>query len=347
MKGYYTMNILLTSAGRRGYLVEFFKQELAGKGEVHVGNSTPFASAFYYADKSVVTPLIYDKEYIPFLIEYCKKNGITAIISLFDVDLYILSINKEKFKKVGIEVIVSSPKTIEICNDKWATFQFCKENGFHVPKTYCRLNDVRQAIENLEVRYPIIIKPRWGMGSIAVYQAENEEELEVLARKVKNEIFNSYLKYESGFNEEECVLFQEKLLGQEYGIDVIHDLRGTYCQTVVRKKLAMRAGETDCAQVLRNSQIEVLGEEIGKKLGHIGNLDMDIFEIEDKIYILEMNARFGGGYPFSHLAGVNLPRAIIKWLEGDKITDELQIIKEGLIAQKDITLIDITKCMEE
>lgn len=183
------MNILLTSAGRRGYLVEYFKEALQGTGEVHVGNSTPLSPVFYYGDKSVVTPLIYDEDYIPFLKRYCMENNITAIISLFDIDLYMLAKHKEEFAREGVTVIVSDPEVIEVCNDKWKTFLFCEKAGLKAPKTYCRLEDAEAAIDAGELDYPVMIKPRWGMGSIAVYQAENREELEVLAKKVKREIF--------------------------------------------------------------------------------------------------------------------------------------------------------------
>lgn len=339
------MNILLTSAGRRGYLVEYFKEALQGTGEVHVGNSTPLSPVFYYGDKSVVTPLIYDEDYIPFLKRYCKENNITAIISLFDIDLYMLAKHKEEFAREGVTVIVSDPEVIEVCNDKWETFLFCRKAGLKAPKTYCRLEDAEAALDAGELDYPVMIKPRWGMGSIAVYQADNREELEVLAKKVKREIFKSYLKYESAFDEEECVLFQEKIKGQEYGLDVVHDLRGNHCLTVVRKKIAMRSGETDCAKVLEDEKIAAVGTAMGKALGHIGNLDMDVFVTEDDIYVLELNARFGGGYPFSHLAGVNLPKAIVKWLKGEPLEQELVVKKPGILAQKDITMIDITDCV--
>jgi len=72
----------------------------------------------------------------------------------------------------------------------------------------------------------------------------------------------------------------------------------------------------DKAFLLNRPDIEELGFEIGKKLGHIGNLDADVFEAEDKFYLLEMNPRFGGGYPFSQMAGANYPAAIIAWLQG-------------------------------
>lgn len=341
------MNILLTSAGRRSYLVEFFKEALNGTGEVHVGNSTPLSSVFHYADQCVVTPLIYDEQYIPFLKKYCRDNQIGAIISLFDVDLYVLAKHKEEFAKDGVTVIVSSPEAIDICNDKWKTYQFCQKHSLPAPKTWLHSEDVLQALKNNEVSYPVIIKPRWGMGSIAIYQADNEEELEVLTKKVKREIFSSYLRYESAFDEEECVLFQEKIIGQEYGLDVIHDLNGKQCLTVVRKKIAMRSGETDCAQIMDDPKVAAVGTAVGDALSHVGNLDMDVFVNDDGIYVLEMNARFGGGYPFSHLAGVNLPKAIVKWLENQDLTDELTVKKTGLYAQKDIRMIDITECVEK
>lgn len=61
------INILFTSAGRRSYLIQFFKEALDGTGLVHAANSEVLSPAFGVADKSVVSPLIYDVTYIPFL----------------------------------------------------------------------------------------------------------------------------------------------------------------------------------------------------------------------------------------------------------------------------------------
>lgn len=98
-------------------------------------------------------------------------------------------------------------------------------------------------------------------------------------------------------------------MGQEYGLDVINDLEGNYQNTIVKQKYAMRSGETDCALTVRWEEADKLGKTLSILLHHIGNLDVDVFKVEEKIYVLEMNARFGGGYPFSHLAGVDLPQA--------------------------------------
>lgn len=336
------INILLTSVGRRGYLVKYFKDVLGDNGKVYVSNSSDISPAFNYADESVVTPLIYDKGYIDFLLAYCKEKNIKAIISLFDIDLPILSKNKQRFNEQGIELIVSEPEIIEICNDKWKTYQFLKENNLNTVHTYIKLEDAIQDLRNNEIKYPVIIKPRWGMGSISVMEAENEEELKILYKIAINKIKNSYLKYESVNNINEAVLIQEKINGREHGLDIINDLEGNYQTTIVKEKYAMRAGETDCAKVIDNSVLKKLGEKIGKKLRHIGNMDVDVFLVDNKPYILEMNARFGGGYPFSHMSGVNLPKAIIFWLKNEKIPkDILEPKKFDILFHKDINLIEL------
>lgn len=341
------MNILLTSAGRRGYLVKYFKDAIGEDGLVHAGNSSSLSPAFAYADYHVVTPLIYDDNYIPFLKDYCKKNDISVIISLFDIDLYILACHKREFKEMGITVVVSDKEAIEICNDKWNTYNFCIENGFLAPKTFINIDDALNALKNGEISYPVIVKPRWGMGSIGVFTADSEEELIVFYKKTKAAIANSYLKYESQQDLDKCVLIQEKLNGQEYGLDIINNLDSQYQTTIVRMKYAMRSGETDCAVISDNKAAVELGKKISAALKHIGNLDTDVFMIDDKPYVLELNARFGGGYPFSHLAGVNLPKAITEWIKGNNDTSELLKAKIGTMAQKDITMLDITNFNEK
>lgn len=330
------MNILLTSVGRRSYLVKYFQSALKGDGEVHVANSSAISPAFQIADKSVITPLIYDINYISFLKKYCIENNIDAIISLFDIDLPILAKHKKEFLKLGVKLIISDYPVIDICNDKWKTYNFLSTHGFNVPITFLSIDKTIESITNGIISYPLIIKPRWGMGSIAIFEAENEEELRVFYNKTKKNIEKTYLKYESAEDLERCILIQEKLFGQEYGLDVINDLHGNYVKTCSKIKYAMRSGETDIAITVEETGLSNLGNRLSILLCHIANLDVDVIKVSDKYYVLEMNARFGGGYPFSHIAGINLPLAIIKWLKGENIEQELFCEQINVIGQKDI-----------
>lgn len=310
------MNILLTSVGRRTYLIDYFKKALGGSGLVHASNSM-LTYSMLQADKYVISPVIYDDTYIDFLLSYCLDNNITAVISLFDIDLPILAKNKKLFEEKGITIVVSDYDVTQICNDKWNTYNFLTRIGLKQAKSYITLADAEKAISNGDISYPLFVKPRWGMGSIGLYQAENEDELRVFYKKLHRDIFKTYLKYESNTDVDKCIIIQEKISGEEYGLDVLNDLQGNYVTTIAKKKIAMRAGETDIAKIVDPAPFITIGTTISKSLRHIANLDVDCFVTPSgDVYVLEMNCRFGGQYPFSHLAGANFPKQIVEWLEG-------------------------------
>ena len=288
------MNILLTSAGRRTYMVEYFKEALNGIGCVYASNNV-LTYTLTRADKFVITPNIYDESYVDFLINYCLQENIKAIIPLFDIDLAVLSKNKNRFKENNIKVIVSDENVISICNDKWNTYKTMLSLGLKQPQSFISLCDVHDKITNGELSFPLILKPRWGMGSIAVMEADTIEELDVLYNKIKKKIFDSYLKYESSENVDSCVIIQEKIIGYEYGLDVFNDLNGKYVTTIAKRKIAMRSGETDIAEIVNPAPFENIGSLLANKLKHISNLDVDCFVTNNgDIYVLELNCRFGG-----------------------------------------------------
>ena len=330
------MNILLTSAGRRTYMVEYFKEVLNGNGEVHASNSD-YTYTLGCADKYVLTPKIYDADYIDSLIQYCKENKITIVISLFDIDLPILAQNKTRFQEEGIMVIVSDTEVTKICNDKWLTYEFLVRIGLKQTPSFLNLIEVESAINGGSVNYPLIIKPRWGMGSIGIYKANNHEELRVLYKKLHSEIFETYLKYESNEDVDNSIIIQEMIKGQEYGLEILNDLNGNFVTCVAKKKIAMRAGETDVAEIVDNAPFLDIAKRISSSLKHIANLDVDCFVTEDgQIYVLEMNCRFGGQYPFSHNAGVDFPRQIIAWLKGERTNSDYITPKIGIKSCKDL-----------
>lgn len=321
------MNILITSVGRRSYMIDYFKNALEGKGKVYASNNI-LTFALTCADDYVLSPSIYDEEYIAFLLDFCIRKEIGAVISLFDIDLPVLAANKQRFKNEGIEVIVSDSEIIEICNDKWKTYLFLKKNSFRTPLTYLDVESVKHAIRNKELNYPLFIKPRWGMGSIGIFEADNEEELIVLYNKTKNIINQTYLKYESELDYENSIVIQEKLTGEEWGLDVFNNLHGEYLACVPKRKLAMRAGETDVAITSKRKDLIKLGVKVSRCTEHIGNLDLDFFIQENELFILELNCRFGGQYPFAHLSGVNFPKALVQMLLGEKPNEKYLTFKE-------------------
>tara|TARA_Y100000768_G_C23972725_1_gene681385 strand:- start:517 stop:1515 length:999 start_codon:yes stop_codon:yes gene_type:complete len=312
------MNILLTCAGRRSYLIEYFK-ELSDVNEVHTANSIIDSPAMLVSDYIFHTESIYSEDYVNSIITYCKKNNIKMVISLLDLELTILSKKKDLFKKNNIFLAISNYNVCKLCNDKYLTQKFLIDNKFSTVNLYLSPSDVIEAVNLKEACYPFFIKPRWGMGSISVYQADDEEELLVLCKKVKKELQKSYLNEDSKAFNGDDIIIQEALKGEEYGLDVLNDFNGNFIKTFVKKKVAMRSGETDSAITISDKYLEKLGEEVSKKLMHYGNLDVDVFYDGKQAYILEFNPRFGGGYPFTHLAGANIAKAYVDMYIGNTL----------------------------
>jgi carbamoyl-phosphate synthase large subunit len=336
------MNILFTCAGRRNYLINYFKQELNGTGKVFAADMQTTAPALIDSDFAILAPSIYDDSYIDFLKETVSKHNIKAIISLNDLELPILAKNKAEIEKFGARVIVSNPGAINIAFDKWETVKFLKENNLKTPNTYIELSKAKEALSNGSLKFPVVVKPRWGSASIAVDFAEDEEELELVYKLQTNKLKKSILATASIEDLDRAILIQEKIKGVEYGMDVLNDLDGNYFHSFVRQKLSMRSGETDKAISIVDENLDKIGATIGENLRHIGNLDCDVFYDGSDFYVLELNPRFGGGYPFSHEAGINTPAIYIDWLNGESNIEKHNKYKAGIAFAKCDRLLDIT-----
>jgi carbamoyl-phosphate synthase large subunit len=314
------MNILLSCSGCRNYLIDFFKTALAGSGQVFVCDSNPDAVSLQEADGAFIMPRSSHSSYFDQLLDICQQNQIGLLISLNDLELPLLARQRDRFLAIGTIPLISDPAAIDICFDKWKTYQFLKQNNIPAPKTYRSLSDALEAIAIGELAFPLVVKPRWGTASIGIEFPQDTEELELAYRLVRKRLTRTILAAASSLDPDRSVLIQERIVGGEYGLDIINNLQGQYVTTFAKCKLSMRGGETDSAITTDNPQLMAIGEKIGRNLKHIGNLDCDVLSGSQGYCVLEMNPRFGGGYPFSHIAGANLPAALIAWASG-KPTD--------------------------
>lgn len=334
------MNILFTCAGRRTYLLKYFKENLS-EGDMIVATDMQLsAPALQAADVKVQVPAVYDPNYIDITLGICKQYSIDALMSLNDLELPILAENKAKFEALGVKVIVSDPKVIDICFDKYKTAQWTESIGLNAPKTYVRLDDAKKALSSGEIAFPLFMKPRWGSGSIGLETIDDMEELDIYYNILMKKIKKTILATASVGDE--YIMIQEKLTGNEFGLDVMNDLEGNNVGVSVKQKLAMRAGETDKAITVDLPEVREMGKRIGENLKHIGNLDVDIMQRANGDYcVLELNPRFGGGYPFSYEAGVNLPKAIIQWVRGEKVDTSILVPEIGRMFSKNDYLMEI------
>ena len=334
------MNILFTCAGRRTYLLKYFKENLSEGDKVVATDMQLSAPALQVADVKIQVPAVYDPKYIDITLDICKEQKIDALISLNDLELPILAENKKRFEEIGVRVIVSDPEVIDIAFDKYKTAQWVESIGLNAPKTYVTLASAKEALAKGEIAFPLFMKPRWGSGSIGLETIEDMEELEEVYQQLFKKIKKTILATASVGDE--YIMIQEKLTGKEFGLDVMNDLEGNNVGVSVKQKLAMRAGETDKAITVDIPEVYEMGRKIGENLKHIGNLDVDIMQRANGDYcVLELNPRFGGAYPFSYEAGVNLPKAIIQWVKGEPVDAAILKPEIGRMFAKNDYLMEI------
>ena len=310
-------NILILSAGTRDKVVQYFKKELAGRGKVIATDCSPLAPAIYEADEHVIVPRITEKGYLETILSLCREKEISGVFSLIDPELSLLAAHREEFLAAGTVPVVPDADAVELCFEKYRMYEKLIELGVPTGKCYRTPEAFFAAQERGEIDYPVFLKPVCGSASLNISEVFNRDEVELLCRE----------------NPE--LMIQEFMNGQEYGADLYIDLiSGEVISIFVKKKLKMRAGETDKAVSFRDEALFSFLQEFARRMGFRGMIDIDLFRIGETWYVSEVNPRFGGGYPHAYACGVNVPAMVINNLEGRKNEPCIGAYKAGVVMMK-------------
>ncbi|MFJ7680015.1 ATP-grasp domain-containing protein [Peribacillus sp. NPDC097198] len=294
------MNILICSAGRRVKLVKYFLEELSEiNGNIVLTDCDMTAPTLQFVKNAEVVPQVSHPKYIEHIRELCNKHEISAILSLIDPELGVLVEHKEEFDKENIKIIISNKEVVNICFDKYLTYKFLKEHGLPGIPTYIDINEILSAIESSQLSFPLIIKPRRGSASTGI------------------STINSIQELHATWKENEELIAQPFMVEEEYGVDCYVDLLSNKVTNIFcKRKIKMRAGETDKSVAIADNDLFELIEKLINYLKPIGPIDIDCFKTKKGFVISEINPRFGGGYPHAHEMGQNYVKNIINNLKG-------------------------------
>ncbi len=311
------MNILILSAGTRNKVVQYFKKELGGGGRVIATDCSNLAPAVYEADKFYLVPRISEPGYLDVILDICKKEKIDGVFSLIDPELSLVAKEKEKFLAIGTCPVISPYELVETCFDKNQMYRLLCRMGIPTGKCYVEKEEFYRDVEKGEISYPVFVKPVKGSASININKVYGKKEIEVL--------FDLY----------DDLMIQEYMDGTEYGADVYVDMVSGKCTSIfIKKKIKMRAGETDKSVSVKDEKLFGLIQGFAETCGFCGMIDIDIFKIGEVYYISEVNPRFGGGYPHAYECGVNMPAQVIRNLEGSNNPVSIGAYKTGVCMMK-------------
>ena len=294
-------NIIITSAGQRVALVRDFKETLVrlyAEAKVCTTDMNPeLAPAAYVSDGCFEVLRVTDENYISQLLDICKKNEIGMIVPTIDTELLVLAENKKLFNDNDIIVCVSDLDFIKVCRDKRNTGDFLEKHNIRVPK----------AVDKYNPTFPLFAKPYDGSLSTNLHYIKNAEELTQDILDDPKLLFMEYI---------------DKETYKEYTIDMYYGTDNCVKCIVPRERIKIRAGEINKGRTVKCPLMDYIKERLDKIEGCIGCICIQVFfnPLTEDVVGIEINPRFGGGYPQSYAAGGNYPEMLIKeYFLGEKI----------------------------
>lgn len=302
------LRVLFTGVGRRIELIQSFREAALCLGvslKIYGADMAGTAPALAYCDYTRKVCGMRDDNYIPELMEICRKDKIDILIPTIDTDLLILGRNAHLFGDT--KVLISKADKISVCRDKNHTADFFESCGCHAPKT---VNDWKKYAAS----YPCFIKPKDGSSSINAFKAETSEELEVYANQIEDYIVQPFIE------------------GTEYTVDIFCDFDGTPIYITPRIRLQVRAGEVLKTQIDMDERIIEECKRIVEKFKPVGPITVQLIRqnVTGDDYYIEINPRFGGGAPLSMKAGARSAEAILKLLLNER-PEGCSVISDGAV----------------
>lgn len=294
------INVLISSVGRRGQMVDCWKRSLDAfgvGGQILGVDCSRSAPARYLVDRFFEVPPCTSSEFLKIILEICREQKISLVIPTIDTELPIYAAHRHTFEAEGTGVAVSSPEAVAIGGDKVMTCEWLVAHGFPT---------VRQATPEEVLRnpadwhFPLVLKPRCGSASVGVRWIHSAEMLKFAAADEPNAVV------------------QERAAGVEYTINALVSQSGQCICSVPHRRCEVRAGEVSKGVTVKHRPLMDLAARIVEKLpGAFGVLNLQAFlSSSAEIQVIEINPRFGGGFPLAYQAGADFPRWMIEELLG-------------------------------
>lgn len=285
------MSVIKGLRGQKEYNVRIIGTDIYPKETIAASN---------LCDQIYLVPTAKESAYLNTIINICKQENVQLVIPIVDEELWIIAQNRERFEYENILPIVSDVSVIDICNDKFKTFQWMQTQGIPCPQT-CLLDDL-QSCENLT--YPQFIKPRYGRSSIGCKKIDSPQELEFIRKTTSN------------------LITQPLLEGDEYTTDILADFNGKVFSVVPRLRVETKAGISTKGRTCHNQRLIKWGATIAERLPIRGPTNLQSFVKDDEVTYFEINPRFSGGLPLTIESGVNGPFCLLKLFFGSPTPSE-------------------------
>ena len=307
------LTILLSSAGRRAALLHLLRAGAATAGadlRVVATDRSPLSAAGHLADVFCLVPPVSDPGFPEAMADLVRRQHVDVIVPTIDTELTVLASHRAELEAAGARVLVSDLEAIEICADKGRSSRWLADHAFPVPHQY-PLDD---AADIAAEHWPLFFKPLQGSSSVGAQPVAGSAELEL-----------SLARFGPG-------VLEELVVGDEHTMDCWVAADGRCISVVPRLRLATRAGEIAKGVTVHNAELETTVRSMLETMpGLRGPVTVQAMVTADGPRYLEINPRFGGGYPLSHQAGAQYTAVLAAEALGQPVQPEWLAWRDGVV----------------
>lgn len=300
------VRILVGSAGRRPYLLRWFREaghRLGHRVEIAICEADPRTIGATVADAVHPVPPYPDPDFATTMVEIVDRTRPDLFLSVNDHELTCLAGPlADKLRGFGGVVLSLDPDRQRLVADKHTMSTVFSDYGIDCPPTVLG-SDEAGVREVARISDRLVIKDRFGSGSSGFATVRAADVRAALDHR-RSDL--------------DLLIVQPYLSGVEYGLDVIGDLTGSgaVAGVLARRKDATAQGITTRIVTEDPQRFHTLAESMAGLVGPQGPMDVDVIRTQAGLVVLDVNPRFGGGYPFSHCAGSDVPGYLVAELLG-------------------------------
>ena len=244
--------------------------------------------------------------------ELLQTNKYDLVVPLVDFSADLLARNYEEFRKYA--KVATNPFDIyDLAQDKLKTMKICMENNIPCPQTLTGIKNV-ESLKDVDIKYPIIIKPRVGYGAVGFKVIKSYEDLQDVVANKKNDL-SDYVIQE--YIPQTDVQFEAAMF-----VDGKNDIKSALVFSKNRW-FPVEGGSSTLNITIDRPDIVETCSKLLKTIGWRGCADIDLIQDprDGVAKVMEINPRVSGSVKICFEAGIDLARQIIEYEFGEEVTE--------------------------
>lgn len=272
-------------------------------------------------DRKLLKPemAVIDNNYIHTLLQIVSTGNYDVIMPVGELSTNPVTQHEAEFKKY-VKIACAPRETYIKAFNKQITFDQAMLSGIPCPYTRRSNQDIEDFLKN--TKFPIIIKPRQGLGSVGFHKFETEQEFrEKLA--------------DSTFDVDEYVIQEFVNFENRIGTNLFVDQKGNICTSYAVDVLRWFPIDAGAGVLIVTVDAHKVLQYAGKLLQDLGwkgfaNVAFMIDKETGEPRLLEINGRIPASVKMAYMCGCNISRQLLEMIYNQDVIQYPENQKFGM-----------------